>query len=94
MYLSLFQWYFYKFNRVFQVELNGPYPSFIAQTTRELQFGLRLKLTEPEIDRATIVALGLKGLIQVRHSITRVRNLLWTLVIIIEVILATFDAAW
>ena len=33
-------------------------------------------------------------LIQVRHSITRVRNLLWTLVIIIDVIQATFDAAW
>ena len=33
-------------------------------------------------------------LIQVRHSITRVHNLLWTLVIIIDVIYATFDAAW
>ena len=33
-------------------------------------------------------------LIQVRHSITRVYNLLWTLVIIIDVIKVTFDGAW
>ena len=33
-------------------------------------------------------------LIQVRHSITKVHNLLWTLVIIIDIIKATFDVAW
>ena len=44
-------------------------------------------------DAGLCFVIALLTLIQVRHSITRVHNLLWTLVIIIDIIEATFDAA-
>ena len=44
--------------------------------------------------RCLCFAIALLTLIQVRHSITRVHNLLWTLAVIIDIIEATFDAAW